>query len=297
MIVVTPLYIDTANLVSSNVTNVEATWAAGTYTLGTRKVYGELVYEVVADPSTADQPDTGAALTVPTWIVVGSPNKWRMFRDGTDSYSEKAVEIAAVISILGAVDTVALLGLYGYNATVEVYTADAVLAYSETILLPDIGVDDWWEFFSLPYNRVSIAYFGNLPIYPGGEIRVTITATTTGENARCGRVIAGLAEDLGVTLQDYRASIEDFSIRERDGFGNLTLTPRRTIQISDYNIMIESLNSHQVLSRFSDLRATPVLFVGDPDLLETINFAVYNRMTVLRAGIDASEYSLTTEGF
>ena len=59
-------------LTTTNVAENDATlWSAGTYNTGTQRLYNHKLYQVVASPSTTDQPDVGAAKVSPTWLDLG----------------------------------------------------------------------------------------------------------------------------------------------------------------------------------------------------------------------------------
>lgn len=114
---VVPMSVNAANL-TTNVTNDDADWAAGTYTLGQRATEGESVYEVVV-ASTTDQPSVGAALATPSWILLGYSNVWRMWRDGVDSSSEAVGDLEVSVPVPTVISTVGVLNAFGVDANVR----------------------------------------------------------------------------------------------------------------------------------------------------------------------------------
>ena len=86
-----PLAITSAMLTSSIAEPAagETTWSAGTLTTGTRRISTTThkIYEVVASPSTTDDPTVGVLATPATWAEVGPTNKFSMFDNANNSVS------------------------------------------------------------------------------------------------------------------------------------------------------------------------------------------------------------------
>ncbi len=133
---VVPMTVTSTNL-TTNVINDYADWAAGTYVLGTRKVEGESVYEVVASPSTTDQPTVGAAKATPTWILLGFANIWRMWREGVDSPSEAVGDIEVSVPIPTVTTTVGVLRAVGLNVNVKI--VDSTIMNIEAPTVENVG--------------------------------------------------------------------------------------------------------------------------------------------------------------
>ena len=96
----------------------------------------------------------------------------------------------------------------------------------------------------------------------------------------------------GVTV-----SILDYSTKERDGFGNLTLVPRRTVRLVDYDVKVDSDKVDFVVRALERIAATPTLFIGDELYSSSVTFGVYRDFT---QGIDTpsiSDLTIQVEGF
>jgi len=295
---VVPITVDDSNL-TTNVVNTYSDWSAGTYNLGDKAVEGELVYEVVADPSTTDQPSIGAAATTPTWIVLGYSNIWRMWRDGTDSISDKVDDIEVSVDIPTVITTVAVLGIDAISVTVEMDDSVEGNVYSETQDVSDIGVPDWWSYFFASYEREKALIFDGLPAYFGSGVTVTITisAASPSDTVSAGRVVIGRSIDAGQSLQGITSRNITFSKKERDEFGYLTLINRRTIRVVNYPVMILSTDVDSIQRKAADLSATPTLFIADPTKPETIVFGVLESFDIIINGISVVECSIGVEEF
>lgn len=296
MRIVRPRDVDSGVVSATNVINEYDDWSAGDapYAEGDRVVFGEYAWEALSN--TSEQPDEGAQLDPPEWVRLGHSNEWRMFRDGTDSRSSQVEKIEVTLEFPQTVNVIAVLGATGASARV-VATIDSETVYDETRTLTDIGVDDWWPYFFSDYEVMSKAIFSDTGGLAGAAITVTVAATSATSDAECGRLIAGLAADVGVTLEGVQSRLEQFARKQRDEFGNLTLTPRRTIRIVDYDFVVEPSLVDQVERRFQQISAVPVLFIGHDELPETVVFGVFEEFSTIINGHTITECSATVEEF
>ena len=296
MRIVQPSEITTDVLQSTNVVNIETTWTEGTYELGDRRVYERTVYEVVADPNTSDRPDIGAASDPPTWVALGYSNQWRMFTEGVDSLSTGTGDIDVTLEWTDVISTLATLGLIGNSITVTVTDDVDGVVYDETRDLVDIGVGDWWEFFFLPYDNIDAAVF-ELPPYPGADVRILLEGASISDPVAVGRVVAGVGRDLGVTLYGTDIQLQDYSVKDRDGFGNLILRPRRTLKYVNYDVHVPTGSVDFVTRALSRLGAVPTLYIGDPDKTSTVVFGVFADVSQGISTPSLSDLTLQVEEF
>jgi hypothetical protein len=296
MRIVTPETIDASVITSTNVVNDYADWTAGTYDLGDRAVEDNVAYEVVADPSTTDQPSVGVTADPPTWVRVGWSNQYRMFREGIDSYSSGTTSIDVTLTFAATIRTFAALGLQGNTAQLIVTDSVEGVVYDETIDLYQPTAVTWWEYYFLPYELAQTAVFENIPPYPNSTYQLIVSGDT-GDEIRVGRVVAGPERELGVTNYGSSVSLQDYSIKERDGFGNLTLVRRRTVSVVDYDVTVPSARVDLVVRTLKRLSGTPTLIIGETNYNSTITFGVLQDVT---QGIDypsVSELTVRVEEF
>lgn len=297
MRIVPPQEITESVLQSTNVINDEADWVAGTYNTGQKVVYERRVYEVVAEPSTADNPATGAASDPPSWILLGWSNKWRMFTEGQDSQSTGTGDIDVTLQWPSSITTLAVLGVMGSSITVTVTDSVDGVVYDQTIDLVDIGVLDWWEWHFLPYDFQQTAVFSSIPPYAGADVRILIEGASPSDPVAAGRVIAGIEGTLGVTQYGTEITQFDYSTKERDGFGSLVLVPRRAISIVDFDVHVATPQVDFVSSQLKKLAGTPALYIGDDERTSTV---VYGVQVDVSQGItwpSISELTLRVEEF
>ena len=296
MKIVPPITVTTAELDSTNVAISETAWTAGTYNLGDQRYVGTRLYEVVADPSTTDEPTAGAAADPPTWIDIGAINRFKMFDYVIgDATEQSAANIDVTVDLDAVVNSVALFEIVGSTVQIVVDDPTDGEVYDETYNLNDnTGVDNWYQYFFAPIARKTELVVTDLPAYSTATIQVVIA--NGGLDTAVGEVVFGRSVTLGITLMNFSLGIEDFSRKDRDQFGNFVITERRFARIANYDVFVRN---NQFVSSFNELakvRATPVVYIGDENKTETIVLGFYRSFSTLRTGPNSSEMTLEVEG-
>ena len=288
MYIVNPLEVTDANT-TTNLVNDYPDWTAGTYSQGDRRVVDKVAYEVVAS-STTDNPTEGVNKNPASWIKLGYSNKWRMFTLAKDSKSTAGPTLTFTSDFGVSVDTVALLGVVGSSIHIKIETVAQGVVYDETITTTDILVDNYFDWFFLPYESKEDFIFFNLPTYPDATITITVTASL---NTAIGRFVAGTSKQLGESIYGSSTGTQSFTIRDRDGFGNLNIVPRRTIDVTEFKVAIETPSIPVVKRYITKAASEPALFFADPDNEGLINFGLaedfripYEYPTVSKATIE-----------
>jgi len=296
MKVISPLDIDDTTLVLSDVPDTDyAVWAAGTYAEGDERQQNLVAYRSLTSGNT-DEPEVGVLAEPPTWLRLGFINRWRMFRDGSDSRTVQGDLIEVDLQFDGIVDSVALFGLEGESVRVTVNDYTEGQVYQKTQLITDVGVLDWWEFFFLPYDTRQNLIFDDLPTYSDAEINVRIIAPT-GTDAACGRLIAGNLNEIGITEYGTSVSSVNYGTRTRDGFGNLVLESRRVVRLVNFSVKIPTRFVSSVAQALDDLADIPTAFVGSGTIDATIIFGVYRDFRINFSNPALSDTSIEVEGF
>jgi hypothetical protein len=296
MRVIMPLEVDNATLIASDVPDTDFTvWTAGTYTLGDERQYDLQAYRVIV-ASTTDRPDVGVLAEPPTWLKLGYINRWRMFRDGSDSKTVQQDLIEVDLQFTSLVNSVALFGLEGRDVTVTMNDYVEGQVYQRTQDIVDIGVVDWYDYFFADYAFRENLLFDDLPAYIGADIKIEISAET-GSDAACGRVIFGALRSVGITEYGTTVSSVNYGRKVRDGFGNLILEPRRIVRLVDFNIKVPTGLVSTAASTLDDLANVPTAFIGDDTIDATIIFGVYNDFRINFSNPALSDATVEVEGF
>jgi len=263
MKILPPITITDSLLFSSTFANDVADWSAGTYLLGDEAVEDHTVYEVVADPSTTDQPSVGAAKATPTWIAKYADNEYRMFDQSIGTVSTGTGTESVVIEPVSGITTLVLIGVECAEVTVTVEDSGGAEIYSETQTLFSIAAPDWWEYFfgDREYRRTAI--FDGIP---GSVVNPTVTVEVT--NGASGAISVGTLA-LGkiqtyASAVDYGASggIRDFSYIAQDDFGNRSIVERQYATEASWSIRVEKRLADRLYRALAAGRATPRVYIG-----------------------------------
>jgi hypothetical protein len=295
MKLVPPITVTTSNLTASNVTITETAWTAGTYNTGVQRYVGTTIYEVVATPSTTDEPTAGAVKDPPSWVAVGSINRFKMFDFSIGQATTRASPIEVTVTPGEVVNAVALFEVTGAS-TVQVEMVDPTdgTVYDETRTLADYtGIIDWYSYFFNPYQLDVDAVFLDLPAYVNAAITITITGST---NVSVGECILGRQRIFGSTAIGTSLGIEDFSRKERDAFGNFEIVERRFAKLGNFDILLQNNEVNAMFRTLADQRAKPALYIGGDNFAETYVLGFFRDFTILRTGPVTSELSIEVEG-
>lgn len=269
MILIKPIEITPSVLTDSSIPQPDSSvseveWTAGTYNTGTRRIMSSTgkLYEVVATPSTADQPDVGAAKATPTWIVVSATNRFRAFDAVIDTQSTEASSPLTIeLSPIGVCNSIAGFNLTGVSdVTVKVY--DGVTeVYDKTTDLTDdsLVIDEYtWCFSPIVFRNQFVSI--DLPAYTNPTILVTFTG---GGAVGVGELVIGNSLVLGEAT--YGTSIEtvDYSVYETDDFGNRQVIRRRTADLVEFKVGVMKNRINYVRGVLKDVRGVNCVWFGE----------------------------------
>lgn len=211
-----------------------------------------------ATTNTLDTPEAGSLKVPPTWTDIAPTNKYSAFstyiHNRTESQSDISFEFQGINS-----DSIALFGmvnaesleLRGYNSSGDViYTNDLILLDSESVdVFGEIRLLDSIVITGIDYDVVRII----VKLIKGDE-QSTVAV---------GRIVVGKALELGVSQYGASLSIEDFSRRERDEFGNFTVSQRSTAKNINFDVKIDKQKVNAVFRLLSELTTIPCVWLGD----------------------------------
>lgn len=301
MRVIKPITVTDAILASSTIpepdtSKGEVEWTAGTYNLGDRRIVSSThkIYEVVADPSTTDNPVTGAAKAVPTWVEVQATNRYAMFDNVNSTLSTgDNIQVALTPGKVAA-------GLAGFAIKADSINVTCVSAADGEVYNVDINmlnndeVADWYSYFFASIEFIDQFILTDIPAYSD----LTTTVTINGTGAEVGTLIAGGVIDIGVALYGTSWQGLDFSKKERDQFGNTTLTQGRTADRLDYDVHTEKGRFGYVKQQLRELTGVPAVWIGNPndvnDGTSVFGYYVDNQINISNPSL--LDVTITVEG-
>lgn len=292
---IVPTVITHAMLISSSVAETDYTaWNAATaYVIGDRAIRTTAnthsIYERLVSGTTATAPEADPV----NWFRVGPTNRWAML-DGVVGTSTSATSSIAVTIAPGRVRALALLDMDAESVTVDV-TVDSAVIYSHTVGSVPSGEDsyNWFDYFFGAIERRRILVLTDLPAYEEAEITITVTGSGTISVGSC---VVGMLYELGTTLSGASVGIIDYSRKDVDDFGAITIAERAYSKRMTVPIAIDTSLVDIAAARLARIRATPVVWIGAPQLESLTVYGFLRDWSVDIPGMATSTCSLEIEG-
>jgi hypothetical protein len=272
MQMIRPITIDQTNL-TSNV----ALDDGGEYSATVTYALGDVVIDTAsADPtyhafeSLADS-NLGNALTdSANWLDLGAVNRLAMFDQVVGTVTSNASSIDVTVAATSACTGLALFNLTASSVQVTVSNGSGTL-YDETVSLRStFGIIDWYTWFTQEAEFDTDLVLTDLPPNLGTNIRVQITGSGTVE---CGTMVLGKLRSLGTgPFYGARGGIIDYSRKTTDDFGNTSLVERAFAKRWSFQTMVPNGDMAAVFRVLSEIRATPVAWIGSEDFSPTLIF-------------------------
>ncbi len=300
MDIIKPITVTDSVLTSTNIAeNDYAEWNSGTtYAIGDKviSVTTHRIYESVTASNLNNDPTTDGGTN---WLNLGATNRWKAF----DQYISDPVTNTTSIEYTltppnGSIPSaVALFNLKGISANVVITDSVDGQVYNETISLTDNrNIIDWYSYFFAEQVQREEALFVDIPPYIGAVVDVTVTEET-GQTAELGQLVFGFLTDLGATVYGTSIGIEDYSIKDRDSFGNAIIVERNFSQTVDFDVRLETQTARKVQKTLAALRATPVVYLGSTDVsYGTLVYGFYRRFDITLETPSYAFASIEVEG-
>ena len=270
MIVVEPFDIIGGLLTASNIPEPDASvgevaWSAYTATVGDLRILTSthLVYKAAA--VTTDSPDVGVAKSVPTWVVVGYTNRYRMFDTVNSSKSTRNAPITVEITSPRGFDSVAIFSADGVTSVrYLVQSASGAVVYDRTLSAVDNSERiNWWPYFFLPIVQRYKFFVNDIPRTPGSKLTVTVNGAGS---VSVGTLVLGRSLNLGVACYGTSFRYVNLTKVDENDFGDLVLTKRRKYKLIDYDVRTDKSKIDFVVNQLSELVDIPCIWAGTNDI-------------------------------
>lgn len=237
-------------------------------------------YESLAGSNVGNPP----AVSPDFWADIGPTNKWAMLDLLRNTGTSSGSPLTVVLTPGERINSVALVGLVADSISVSATSVGGGgSVYSASVDLSIREVLDWYDHFFTEFTFRPSVVLTDLPPY--SDIVVTITITRASGNAVCGGAVLGNSVYIGEAINDAESDALNFSVIDRDDFGNAVLVPRRTIPAVNVNVRAESSNVNKIRALRTALNAVPAIWSGlddqDSDYFEAVLIlGIYRRFTI-----------------
>lgn len=265
MRVIPPILINDSKLASSSVPEDDyAEWAVGTtYGLGARVILTSThkIYESVSASNTGNNPAAEATDPPTYWLEIGFTNRWRMFDTLRNTRTVATDELVVEILPGERIDSVALVGLEGQTALIQVYDGTN-LVYEQELFLKTRVTSTWYEYFFEKFDTLGAVSVFDVPPFTNARVKVTISGY--GE-VSCGALVVGKSSYIGQTEIQAVSDALNFSVVERNEFGDSFLQQRRSIPKTNQTVLAEKRDVDKLLALRTQLNAQPAVWSGLDD--------------------------------
>lgn len=289
--VIRPMTITPEKLVYSNVPEDDYTaWAPGTYPVDAWVMHNHRVWQALRE--TTKEP--GAADAANDWNDGGATNRWRMFDEKVGTQTEHLGGIVVELQADQFVDSIALLNVFANSVKVQMIDPDEGVVFERTVSTFDAGVKNWWQYFFKPIRRRTDVVIDDLPLYAGVTVRIELIVPEE-TAARLGSLILGTRFEIGCARWGSSVSIRDFSVKDFDEYGNVTVVQRPFSKRPELDLIIDTDRVDEVMEELSALRSIPCVYIGNSKFTTTIAYGFYHELLTVLSGPTVSECTLTIE--
>lgn len=268
MMIIEPAIITDATLVSSTVSEPapgEVAWNSTTayveddvvYDPATHMRYRAAAANTGRNPAT----DVGTPTVPAVWSAYGATNRWAMFDKvvGTSTHGPSPL---TVVVRPGSTSGVSVLEIVGRTATISMKdTSGGTVIYSKTIDLDGTIIESFYDWFFAVFEPMTGFNLVDLPgQFPSCEL--TLTVTNTGADAAVGVFKPGTLEEYGGTSYGASAGILDFSVKDRDKFGRMSVKQGEYSARTSFEVLTEKRSFNRLYRQLVRIRATPCIFIG-----------------------------------
>lgn len=280
----------------TDLTEATASWNSGTtYAEGDTVRSGKNLYTSLQDSNLNKTPSSQ-----PTWWILKGPDNTRAaFDEQISTVSTRTGSISYILKPGAAFDALAMIDVETIFAEVAIHDPVAGLVYTGVSGLSGEEVYDWYQyFFSDPLLKRTQVVLDELPQYPSAVVSVKLTGAID-EIVSIALLIFGSVEDVGGTQYGATAGIVDYSVKTTDEFGVVTFVKRNFSKRLSAQVFAENFKLNRIQRSLSDIRATPVVWIGadDPRFEEALIFyGFYKEWSIDIAYPNHSLISLEIEG-
>lgn len=296
MKIIRPVTIDDAVFQSSDVPeNDYAAWAGGTtYAAADRVIVTtgyHNIYESVQSGNTGNDPTTDDGTW---WTLISSTNRWKMFNAVVQEQTVQATQINTVLQSTSVVNSLALINVEGTTVVITMTDAVEGVVYNETFNLTSYsGIQDWYAYFFEPIVRKNQLALTNLPPYANASISVTVNA---GADAKVGALVIGQFADLGLSQHGASLSIVDYSTKNTDAQGRITITDGPYADKMEVDVILDTSKIGQANTTLSSLRTTPAVWIAEDNNDDLVIYGYYREFDIILSNPTISRISLEIEG-
>lgn len=230
------------------------------------------------------------------WLDVGATNCWKMFDGSVTSQTSQPNAISVSIKTLGRMDSVALLNIEAAILYVTLTDDIEGIVYDRIFsLISPSGITDWYSYFFESITRLTDYVVLDMPPYANATLDITLDYGGGG-NALCGACVVGQRKELGGTQYGANVGIMDYSVKQKDTFGNYTILERAFNKRGKFSLWVNNSLVDELQTILASYRATPVVYIGADAFGSTMIYGFYKDFSTVISYPNASLCDIELEG-
>ena len=238
------------------------------------------------DPTAADGPTY--------WQVLYSTNRWKMFNQTVQQQTELAGGFNVVVTPAAIISGISAVNVDCESITILMVDPTEGTVFNQTYsMVSDSGITSWYAYFFTPIERDSDLAVLGLPAYSTAVITVTFTDAGT---AKCGALVLGVTQDIGISQYGASFGIQDYSTKSTDSAGNVSIDVGSFSDIADVDVLIETGRFAQIKKILTDARSVPSVWIVEPNVQGLIIYGYFREFNILMTNPNVSLTTLSIEG-
>ena len=221
-----------------------ATWdSSKSYSKGEQVIWKNHIWTSEVDNNSSEP---GADIN---WFDEGATNPYKCLDEYINTQTEMNDATSLVMEFnVTNVNAVVLLNLEALKVIVSAYDINGNLigTVEKSIIA---GITDWGDYFF-----GTITYSNKVLIEGPQLLKGKITIEIQGSPAKLGVVLIGFLEDLGITLQGVKSSIDDYSKKKVDTNGNVYLAEGNYADRFEGKVLLDLGDFNKIKQKLTSLR-------------------------------------------
>ncbi len=265
------------------------TWdSSTTYNKGDKVIWDNHIWSSLIDSNKNDEPGTDI-----NWFGEGATNPYKCLDKYINTQTTGPSDSNLIMEFnVTNVNAVVLLNLEAFKVIIKAYDINGNLidtVEKSTI----IGVTNWDDYFF-----GDIIYKHKVLIEGPQLLKGKITIEIQGNPAKVGVVLIGYLEDLGITLQGVRSSIDDYSKKKVDDNGNVYLQEGNYADRFEGKVLLDLGDFNKIKQRLTSLRGQPYYYSAtEEDICRELDvYGFYENFEIDINNPKKAECSLTLRG-
>lgn len=229
------------------------------------------------------------------WTYVGATTPWKPFDGVVQDQALSNYHIGYCIQGVGRIDAFAAFNMAAAKVRVMVYDpTDGYVLDSTVSLVATSGINTWATYFKEPIKRLVDAALDSLLGYQGAYTIVSFIDPSG--VVGLGEVVLGQELQIGDTQYGASVGIQDYSIKQQDGFGNWTIVKRAYSKKQQAEVWCNESDSDQVVQTLATYRATPIVYWGADQYKATLVYGFYKDFSLAYTYFKKHVLSVQIEG-